>query len=66
MVWCHYRPQKTIRRLGQGNVFTRVCHSVHRGGWLPSMHHRSHDQHGGLPTVGSACREGVGQTPPPN
>ena len=27
------------RSLGQGNVFTPVCHSVHRGGWwLPSMH----------------------------
>ena len=48
------------RSLGQGNVFTRVCHSVARGvgfpacitghmtsiqgGLLPSMHHRSHDQ----------------------
>ena len=42
------------RSLGQGNVFTPVCHSVHGGrrGWLPSMHHRSHDQHPGgvLPT----------------
>ena len=38
------------RSLGQGNVFTRVCHSVHDGGgrgWLSSMHHRSHDQHPG-------------------
>ena len=25
----YYRPQ---RSLGQGNIFTRVCHSVHRGG----------------------------------
>ena len=35
------------RSLGQGNNFTGMCHSsVHRkgwGGWLPSMHHRSHD-----------------------
>ena len=30
--------------LGQGNVFTPVCHSVHREGWFPRMHHRSHDQ----------------------
>ena len=33
------------RSLGQGNVFTPVCHSVYR------MHHRSHDR-GGL------CRGG--------
>ena len=33
------------RSLGQGNVFTPVCHSVHNcGGWLPTMHHRSHDR----------------------
>ena len=25
----HYRPQRSC---GQGNIFTRVCHSVHRGG----------------------------------
>ena len=31
------------RSLGQGNVFTGVCLSI-GGGWLPSMHHRSHDQ----------------------
>ena len=38
------------RSLGQGNVFTPVCHSVHggRGGWLPSMNHRSHHQGSGL------------------
>ena len=32
--------------LGQGNVFIGVCHSFRPrggGGWLPSMHHRSHD-----------------------
>ena len=28
----------------KGYVFTCVCHSVHGGGWYPSMHHRSHDQ----------------------
>ena len=32
------------RSFGQGNVFTPVCHSDPMGvGWLPSMHHRSHD-----------------------
>ena len=33
------------RSLGQGNIFTSMCHSFcpHVGGWLPSMHHRSHD-----------------------
>ena len=25
---CHYRPQRSC---GQGNIFTPVCHSVHRG-----------------------------------
>ena len=29
MVFCYYRPQRSC---GQGNVFTRVCDSVHRGG----------------------------------
>ena len=52
------------RSLGQGNVFTHVCHSVHgRGDWLPSMHHRSHDHlgvhlEGGLPT-GGVCIQGL-------
>ena len=35
------------RSLGQGNVFTGACHSFcprWGGGWLPSMHHSSHDQ----------------------
>ena len=39
----HYRPQT---KLGQGNIFTPVCHSFHRGGacmvaggaWLPEGH----------------------------
>ena len=52
------------RSFGQGNVFTGVCLSmgVWEGwGWLPRMHHRSHDRHpdgvcshGGLPTGGVA------------
>ena len=29
IVGYHYRPQRSC---SQGNVFTRVCHSVHRGG----------------------------------
>ena len=40
------------RSLGQGNVFTPVCHSVHGGGGrrglCPNMHHRSHDSGGGV------------------
>ena len=55
------------RSLGQGNVFTGVCHSFcpqGEGGWLPIMHHRSHPgclpagglNLGGLPPV---AREGV-------
>ena len=32
------------RSLGQGNVFTSVCHSVHGGVVCLSMHHRSHDR----------------------
>ena len=43
--------------MGKGNFFTPVCHSVHSGDWLPSIHHRSHDSEsacsgsvqGGLP-----------------
>ena len=31
-------------KLRQGNIFTPVCHSVHRGGLCSSMHHMSHDQ----------------------
>ena len=30
----HYRPQTKLRK---GNVFTHVCHSVHRGGCLPGV-----------------------------
>ena len=52
------------RSLGQGSVFTLVCHSI-QGGWPPSMHHRSHDQGGVwiqevcIGGWGSASREGV-------
>ena len=44
----HLLPPAT--KLWQRNVFTPVCHSVHRGGLCPSMHHRSHDQ--GVPVQG--------------
>ena len=62
--------------LCEGNVFTPVCHHVHgEGGWIPSMHHRSHD-HGVPPPRGGGsasmvvCLQGglhlgVGQTTPP-
>ena len=40
-------------KLWEGNVFTPVCVFTGEGGWLPSMHQRSHDQH---PRGGSASR----------
>ena len=47
------------RSLGQGNVFRGVCLSMGVGGvWLPSMHHRLHDQQF-LPPGGSASRGGL-------
>ena len=48
-------------------VFTPVCHSVHwarRGGWLPSMHHRSHDQVGICHQGGLHRGRGLGRPPP--
>ena len=65
------------RNLGQGNIFTSICHSVQRG-WgvlLSSMYHRSHDQRvylqgvtlppgGGSTFGGGVCIQGGGQTPP--
>ena len=52
------------RSLEQGNVFTPVCHSVHRGrGWLPSMHHRLHDR--GVCLQGVCIQGGLGRPPPP-
>ena len=48
-------------KFGVRSCFHR-CLSVHReaggGGWLPSMHHRSHDQ-GGLPPGGSVSGESL-------
>ena len=53
-------------KLREGNVFTPVCHSVHRGSWLPSMHHRPYDQHPGgsayAPAGGPHPGVGVEQT----
>ena len=39
MEMCLFDMIITARKLslGQGNIFTSVCHSVHRG-WYPSMH----------------------------
>ena len=42
--------------LGQGNVFTPVCHSLHGEGGVNSMHHRSHDHWGFLAQMGSLSR----------
>ena len=50
-----YLPPAT--KLQQGNVFTRVCDSVHRGGLCPSIHYRSHDQGGLCP--GGLCQGGL-------
>ena len=35
MCLTYYRPQRSC---GQGNIFTPVCHSVHRGGGSASVH----------------------------
>ena len=47
-----YRPQRSC---GQGNIFTPVCHSVHRGGVSASVH-------AGIPHPPS--RHPLEQTPP--
>ena len=52
------------RSLGQGNVFTRVCHSVHREGLASQRHHRSHDQGGLHLGGGSASRVELDRPPP--
>ena len=51
----------TVRNEVWGKVmFLRlsVSHSIHRGGWLPSMHHRSHDW--GRLHLGGGCLHLVG------
>ena len=47
------------RSLVQGNVFTGVC--PQEGGWLPSIHHRSHDQ--GRSALGGLHPGGLGRPP---
>ena len=44
------------RSLGQGNIFTLVCHSVHRGG--------SASVHAGIPTLPPGSRHPPGSRPP--
>ena len=58
--FCKHRLIVTARkwRLGQGNVFTGVCLST-EGGWLHSMHHRSHDQGGGSASRGVGLHGGL-------
>ena len=50
------------RSLGQGNIFTPVCHSVHRGGhaWPGGMHAWGHWVYmaGGHAYLGSMCGQG--------
>ena len=51
------------RSLGQGNVFTLVCHSVHGGGLPPGgLHLRGVCLQGVC--IWGVCIQGVGQTPP--
>ena len=50
-------------KLRQGNVFTPMCHSVHReGGLYTSIHHRPNDQGGslsrGISVQGGLCPRG--------
>ena len=71
---CHIIFAKFSSLLPQGNVFTPVCHSFHRRGWLPSMHHRPHDSEGlhsgavciqeGLQNGGGLHPGGLGRLPP--
>ena len=48
--------------MGQGNVFTSVCHSVDDGGGVASQHALQDLHPGGLPP-GEFCIQGVGQNP---
>ena len=48
-----YRPQRSC---GQGNIFTPVCHSVHRGG--------SASVHAGIPPGTRQTPPGPGSQPP--
>ena len=67
-VFICYRPQT---KLQEGNVFTPVCHSVHRGVWLPTMPWGRQPPHRHTHTlsIGRSPSEGRPslrrQTPPP-
>ena len=54
------------RSLGQGNVFTPVCHSVHGGGFLACITgHMTGGLHlGNLPPGGGSAYRRVGPPPP--
>ena len=54
MLGC-YRPQTKFWGKAIFSQASVILSTGGRGDWLPSMHHRSHDQ-GGLPPGGSACR----------
>ena len=47
-------PLPPATKLRQGNVFTPVCHSIHRGGLCPSMHHEGHHDQG-VSVQGGLC-----------
>ena len=61
-----YRPQRSC---GQGNIFTPVCHSVHRGGVLPQCmlgYHPPWDQADPPGSDPPGTRQTpLDQTPPP-
>ena len=57
--WCYPGGGDVItarkQSLGQGNIFTPVCHAVPGGGWYPIMHCRWYPS---VPCSGSACSQG--------
>ena len=55
-----YRPQRSC---GQGNLFTRVCHSVHRGGGLARRTPPGTRHHHPPPSQGSRLRHTVYERP---
>ena len=61
----HYRPKRSF---GQGNIFTPVCHSVHRGGvWQgdPPAGWRTPRMDGEPPLAGRRTPPGWKENPPP-
>ena len=57
----YYRPQGSC---GQGNIFTPVCHSVHRGGCLPQCMVGYHHRPLGADPPDQGDPPGTRQTPP--